>query len=74
MSVIREKIDEMKRQIMVSLAAAPRTLEEITYLPCFKSTSALGVHLALEELVFERMVVAKNGRYWIPIPENKKHE
>ena len=65
MPIEREKLDAMKKHILTSLISSRRSINELTRLPLFKSV--MGVHIAVEELEFERMIVKDDkGRFYVP--------
>ncbi len=59
------QVSEIKTEMLKALSTGNKTLEQLVMLPKFHQISSKVLAIALEELVFERMVMVDGDNYSI---------
>lgn len=57
------QLSSVKTEMVKALSTGSKTLDQLVMLPKFHQISSKVLAIALEELVFERMVIIENDHY-----------
>jgi predicted transcriptional regulator len=60
------QVADVKTEMLKSLSTGRKSLDQLVMLPKFHEISSKVLAIALEELVFERMVITEGDNYSLP--------